>query len=412
MKIPLIASGRIELDAGEAELQKGSFDFLGLGRKLLADPELPNKLAAGQVQDIRPCVYCITCASAIYTGDATRCAVNAEVGVEHLRIARPRSAAPKHVVIVGGGPAGMEAARLLARDQHRVTLVERAPRLGGTLQFASLAYQPNQQLLGWLRREVGKGRINVRLNTVATPELLRELGADVVIVATGARRDMPDIPGNDQHHVFSGDDMRKLILGESSPRLAARTNAFTRIATRIGAATGISANLNLVRKVTHAWMPLGKHIVIIGGELVGVELAEFLAERGRTVTVVDETPRFGAGLPIVRRMRLLAELREHGVALQASAQDIKIEADAVSFQDAAGDAQRVKAQQVIVAKGATGDSSLAELLRGSGFDVYEAGDCTGVGYIEGAIRGAQTVVDLINAGAPIDTAAFTKEGTA
>lgn len=412
VKIPLIASGRIELDAGEAELQKGSFDFLGLGRKLLADPELPNKLAAGQVQDIRPCVYCITCASAIYTGDATRCAVNAEVGVEHLRIARPRSAAPKHVVIVGGGPAGMEAARLLARDQHRVTLVERAPRLGGTLQFASLAYQPNQQLLGWLRREVGKGRINVRLNTVATPELLRELGADVVIVATGARRDMPDIPGNDQHHVFSGDDMRKLILGESSPRLAARTNAFTRIATRIGAATGISANLNLVRKVTHAWMPLGKHIVIIGGELVGVELAEFLAERGRTVTVVDETPRFGAGLPIVRRMRLLAELREHGVALQASAQDIKIEADAVSFQDAAGDAQRVKAQQVIVAKGATGDSSLAELLRGSGFDVYEAGDCTGVGYIEGAIRGAQTVVDLINAGAPIDTAAFTKEGTA
>ena len=412
VKIPLIASGRIELDAGEAELQKGSFDFLGLGRKLLADPELPNKLAAGQVQDIRPCVYCITCASAIYTGDATRCAVNAEVGVEHLRIARPRSAAPKHVVIVGGGPAGMEAARLLARDQHRVTLVERAPRLGGTLQFASLAYQPNQQLLGWLRREVANGRIDVRLNTAATPELLRELDADVVIVATGARRDMPDIPGNDQHNVFSGDDMRKLILGESSPRLAARTNAFTRIATRIGAATGISANLNLVRKVTHAWMPLGKHIVIIGGELVGVELAEFLAERGRTVTVVDETPRFGAGLPIVRRMRLLAELREHGVALQASARDIKIEADAVSFQDAAGDAQRVQAQQVIVAKGATGDSSLAELLRGSGFDVYEAGDCTGVGYIEGAIRGAQTVVDLINAGAPIDTAAFAKEGTA
>ncbi|MDP4650818.1 MAG: NAD(P)/FAD-dependent oxidoreductase, partial [Haliea sp.] len=161
-----------------------------------------------------------------------------------------------------------------------------------------------------------------------------------------------------------------------------------------------------------AWMPLGKHIVIIGGELVGVELAEFLAERGRTVTVVDETPRFGAGLPIVRRMRLLAELREHGVALQASARDIKIEADAVSFQDAAGDAQRVQAQQVIVAKGATGDSSLAELLRGSGFDVYEAGDCTGVGYIEGAIRGAQTVVDLINAGVPIDTAAFAKEGTA
>jgi 2,4-dienoyl-CoA reductase-like NADH-dependent reductase (Old Yellow Enzyme family)/NADPH-dependent 2,4-dienoyl-CoA reductase/sulfur reductase-like enzyme len=398
VKIPLITSGRIELDVGEAELQKGSFDFLGLGRKLLADPQLPNKLAAGDTASIRPCVYCITCASAIYTGDATRCAVNAEVGVEHLRIARPRSSTPRHIVVVGGGPAGMEAARLLAADQHRVTLLERGPRLGGTLQFASLAYEPNQRFLTWLRREIGKAHIDLRLNTEATPALLASLGADAVIVATGARRDLPEIPGNDQHHVFSGDDMRKLILGESSERLTARTSPLTRLATRIGAATGLSANLNLVRKLTHTWMPLGRHIVIIGGELVGVELAEFLAERGRVVTVVDEAPRFGAGLPIVRRMRLLAELREHGVALQPSAADIRIEADAVTFRDATGSAQRVTAQQVIVAKGATGDTRVAQQLRGAGFEVHEAGDCTGVGYIEGAIRNAQQVVDAINAG--------------
>jgi len=411
VKIPLIASGRIELDVGEAELQKGTFDFLGLGRKLLADPALPNKLAAGDIAAIRPCVYCITCASAIYTGDATRCAVNAEVGVEHLRIARPRSSTPLHIVIVGGGPAGMEAARLLARDQHKVTLLERGPRLGGTLQFASLAYEPNQRFLNWLRREVSQADVDLRLNTEATPELLRSLGADAVIVATGAKRDLPEIPGNEQHHVFSGDDMRKLILGESSARLKSRTSGLTRLAARIGAATGLSANLDLVRKLTHAWMPLGKHIVIIGGELVGVELAEFLLERGRVVTVVDEVPRFGAGLPIVRRMRLLAELREHGVTLQPSATNIRIEADAVTFADAAGNAQRVKAQQVIVAKGASGDSSVAQLLRKHGFAVHQAGDCTGVGYIEGAIRNAQSVVDAINAGQSPAEAATSSDGT-
>ncbi|MBP9033324.1 MAG: FAD-dependent oxidoreductase, partial [Pseudomonadales bacterium] len=345
-----------------------------------------------------PCIYCYTCVSAIYTLESTRCAVNSGCGIEYLRLNAPKPGARRRVVVVGGGPGGMESARRLARDGHEVILIERGDRLGGTLRFASLAYAANERLLDWLRLQVEQAKIEVRLNTVATPELLKSLQPDDVIVATGALRNMPPIPGGDLAHVFSGDDMRKMMLGESSDALQQKTSLLTRIATRAGAATGLTANLDFVRKATHAWMPLGKNVAIIGGELVGLELAEFLLERGRKVSVIDEVPRLGKGLTLVRRMRLLAELKEHGLGLFASARDIRIETGRVSFTDAGGAARTVDADHVIVAKGATGDSSQADAFRAAGLRVHEVGDGTGVGYIEGAMRGAMLAVDAINAG--------------
>jgi 2,4-dienoyl-CoA reductase-like NADH-dependent reductase (Old Yellow Enzyme family)/NADPH-dependent 2,4-dienoyl-CoA reductase/sulfur reductase-like enzyme len=396
--IPVICSGRVEPEHGDAEIAAGRLDFLGMGRKLLADPGLPNKLAAGKAEQVRPCIYCYTCVSAIYTLESTRCAVNAECGIEYLRVDAPKPGARKRVVVVGGGPGGMESARRLARDGYEVILIEKGDRLGGTLRFASLAYAANERLLDWLRLQVEQATIEVRLNTVATPELLKSLKPDEVIVATGALRNMPPIPGADLAHVFSGDDMRKMMLGESSEALAQKTSLLTRIATKAGAATGLTANLDFVRKATHAWMPLGRNVAIIGGELVGLELAEFLIERGRKVSVIDEVPRLGKGLTLVRRMRLLAELKEHGLGLFASAKDIRIETGRVSFTDAGGAARTVEADHVIVAKGATGDSSQAEAFRAAGLRVHEVGDGTGVGYIEGAMRGAMLAVDAINAG--------------
>jgi NADPH-dependent 2,4-dienoyl-CoA reductase/sulfur reductase-like enzyme len=291
----------------------------------------------------------------------------------------------------------MEAARRLALDGHSVTLLEKGERLGGTLRFASLAYAANERLLDWLQHQLEQSSVEVRLGTAATAEALRTLGAEEVVVATGAIREMPPIPGSDLAHVYSGDDMRRLVMGESSEALAGKTSLLTRIATRAGAATGLTANLEFVRKATHAWMPLGKQVAIIGGELVGLELAEFLNERGRTVAVIDEAPRLGAGLTLVRRLRLLAELREHGVALHAGAKEIRIERDRVHFTEATGAAQSFAAEHVIVAKGARGDATQAEALRAAGFRVHEVGDCTGVGYIEGAMRGALRAVDAINA---------------
>jgi NADPH-dependent 2,4-dienoyl-CoA reductase/sulfur reductase-like enzyme len=192
--------------------------------------------------------------------------------------------------------------------------------------------------------------------------------------------------------VLSGDDLRGMMLGEDSASIRRKTSWTTRLATKVGAATGATSNLELVRKATHTWMPLGKKVVIIGGELVGCELAEFLMERGREVTIVGEAPKFGGGLLLVRRMRLLAELREHGVAMFPGASDIRIGKNAVSFTGASGEAQKVPADHVVVAMGAHGDSTLANALRGAGHDVIEIGDGTGVTYIEGAIRGAAEAV--------------------
>ncbi len=384
VRIPVIASGRIEPQAANAHIASGKYDFLAMGRKLLADPALPNKLAGNAPESVRPCIYCYTCVSTAYVREPLRCAVNPATGFESEE--RPLNSGKRYAVI-GGGPGGLEAARRLAEAGNGVILIEQGARLGGTLSIAALAYSPNERLLDWLIEEIGRSSVEVRLNTVATPELLRTLAPDAVIVATGAHRDMADIPGNDLPHVFTGDDMRKLLLGESSDEVKRKTGLLARVATKVGAMTGATANLDFVRAATRAWMPLGQNVVIIGGELVGVELAEFLHERGRTVTVIEPAPRLGKGLTLVRRMRLLAELKEHGVALLGGVRDIAIDKSAVKFIDSAGTQQTVAADHVIVAMGARGDTVLADRLRGAGHIVETVGDCNGIGYIEGAIRG-------------------------
>jgi 2,4-dienoyl-CoA reductase-like NADH-dependent reductase (Old Yellow Enzyme family)/NADH dehydrogenase FAD-containing subunit len=397
VKVPVIASGRIEPDAASRRIAEGAFDFLALGRKLLADPHLPRKLVEGRAADVRPCIYCYTCVSAAYIREPVRCAVNPETGFEHLRARRKAPPSARRIVVIGGGPAGMEAARRLDAAGHQVILLEKGDRLGGTLRFAALAYPPNELLLDWLSGQLGKSNVEVRLRAAATPQLVRELAPDEVIVARGAVREMPPIPGAELDHVFSGEDMRSMMLGESSDALKRKTGLATRLATRIGAATGATANLELVRKATRQWMPLGERIVIIGGELVGLELAEFLNERGRKVAVIEEGPKFGKGLTLVRRMRLIPELREHGVTLHAAAGDIRITRDAVAFVDAQGAASSEPADHVIVARGARGDSTLADQLRAAGLTVREIGDGAGIGYIEGAIRRAAEAVSAIDA---------------
>ncbi len=394
VSIPVLGSGRVEPETADQSIGKSELDFVAMGRKLLADPHLPNKLLAGRPDKVRPCVYCYTCISAIYMGGSAKCAVNPELGFEDQAPALP-AVTPKHVAVIGGGPGGMESARRLAELGHKVTLIEQSDRLGGTLRFASLAYPANERLLDWLRQEVEEAPVTVKLGTTATPELLRSLGVDEVIVATGAVRGMPEIPGGDLPHVFSGDDMRGMMLGESSDEIKRKTGLFTRLATKVGAATGATANLALVRKATHAWMPLGDTIAIIGGELVGIELAEFLAERGRKVQVIEPAPRLGKGLTLVRRMRILSELAEHGVGLHGGAKDIAIGKDAVAFTDAQGNAQSVPADNVIVAMGAAGDLTLADKLKAADFTVHPIGDATGVGYIEGAMAGAMAAVKAV-----------------
>lgn len=387
LRIPVIASGRVEAEEGDSRIAQGHMDFLAMGRKLLADPHLPNKLMSGNAEAVRPCIYCYTCVSSIYLNGTVRCAVNPSTAFE--REDKPvADGRRKRFVVVGGGPGGMAAAQQLDSLGHEVTLLEKSGQLGGTLRFASVMYEPNEHLLQWLDRGISKSKVNVKFNSVVTPELVRQLEPDGVLVATGARRGLPDIPGNHLPHVLSGDDLRNMILSSATTDQSKKVGLGTRMTMKLGKSLGLSTSPSFVRSASKVWMPFGKKIVIIGGELVGLELAEFLCERGREVTVVDDLPRLGGGLQLVRRMRLMDELKEHGVTLVAGAKDIEIEEKQVRFLDSQGESQVVLADQVIIAKGASADHSVATMLRSGGFDVLEFGDCSGIGYIEGAMRGA------------------------
>lgn len=394
LSIPVICPGRIEPEDADRFIAEGRLDFVTMGRKLLADPHLPRKLAEGRPETVRPCVYCYTCISQIFFSRPVKCAVNPETGFERERALAP-AGRPKHVAVVGGGPAGMESARRLAARGHRVTLIEAAGRLGGTAQFASIAYPPNQGIVDWLRREVRSGSIAIRLNTRATPDLLRAIGADEVVVATGARREMPAIPGADRDNVYSGDDMRRLMLGQDLAPLTGKTDWHTRAAMKAGAITGLTGKLGFVREASRWWMPFGKRIIIIGGELVGLELAEFLAKRGREITVLDDASKFGAGLQVVRRWRVLDELKELGVTLLPEVTEIAIGDRRVSYRNMQGQVRTIAGDDIVVAKGAKGDTGLADQLREEGFVVHTAGDCTGVGYIEGAMHDAAELAEMI-----------------
>lgn len=167
----------------------------------------------------------------------------------------------------------------------------------------------------------------------------------------------------------------------------------------MGNKSGLAGKLGTLRTGSYVWMPIGKKVVIVGGELVGLELAEFLAERGRDVTVLEESRRVGFGLPLVRRFRVVDVCHELGVALNTEIQDVEIGDRAVSCLNDAGQKRTIPADMVIVAQGATGDEELANQIWADDFDVSIVGDCGGVGYIEGAMRSAALAVQAICKGA-------------
>ena len=391
VKVPVIAVGRLDPLTGDKAIADGKCDFVAMARQMLADPELPNKLLKGDAAAIRPCIYCYVCVSQIFVNQRVKCAVNPFTGHESQKVILP-AAQPQHIVVVGAGPAGLEAARLASLRGHRVTLLERSNRLGGTLFFAALAYPENGALLDNLVHQVSQLPIDVRLNSHVTPELLLELGADQVLVANGARRAAPDIPGADLKHVWSGDELRRLMTGDRAEEIAkAKLSLTQRAMMKAGSMTGATNSADAIKQLSKLWMPLGKQVVIIGGGLVGLELAEFLLERGRRVTVLEPDTHLGRELSIVRRWRVLDNLRQHDVPLLTQVQIQRIDAQAVHYLDKDGQPQQASADSVVLALGAGPDSSLADELASSGLPIHRLGDSQALGYIEGALRSATEV---------------------
>ncbi len=385
--IPVIAVGRIEPDEADALIARDGADFVAMARKLLADPELPNKLADGRPEDIRPCIYCYTCVGNIFLNESTGCAVNPATGRER-EFAIEAAATAKRVLVIGGGPAGMEVARVAALRGHRVTLCERSPRLGGTLRFSSLVQPENGRLVEWLETQVRKLPIEVRIGTAVTAGMVEHLAPDAVVVAVGSARAPSTIPGADRANVFDGDDLRALLAGEGSQATARKLGVPQRALLGAGRALGLSHRFDLTRSLSRIFMPLGRRVAIVGGGLVGVELAEFLLERRRDVSVLEASGNFAAQMALPRRWRVLHHLRSHGAALLSEVEVRSIDDEGLRYVDAEGVLRTLATDSVILAEGTGPNRELLRAVEELAPEVHAIGDCDGVGYIPGAILDA------------------------
>ena len=342
--VPVITFGRFEPDEAEQVLADGKADFIGMGRKLLADPDLPNKLAAGRVDDIRPCIYQYRCIGNIFVKESLHCVGNAATGREH-DLAMGPSATPRRILVVGGGPAGLEAARVLSERGHTVSLWEAATELGGMLRHARHADRLLDRYLGWLVRQVEQAGVEIRLGHAADVDAVGAAGADEVVVATGATWGRLDVPGAGAAHVFTVPGLEGWLRDGGDG--------------------------------------VGVDVVLLGGGKAAMSIGMLALARGRSVTIVEPTHVFCTELGLPGRWRLVADIEQAGARLVPNAAVEAIEPHAVRVR--VGDAvEGIGADTVIVTAGATPQRVLADQLRAAGIAAHVIGDASGIGRIEGA----------------------------
>ena len=349
--VPVIAVGRIDPDAADAAIADGAFDFVSMARMILAEPELPNLLAAGHPEEIRPCVYHYRCIGNIFVRGQVRCAANGSVGREDELVVGT-AAAPRSVLVIGGGPAGMEAARVAALRGHSVTLVDAAPRLGGRWVYAAATSDVNADLLRWFEHQLELRGVEVRLGERLDADTVVAAAPDAVIVATGARWGRPAVPGIDLPHVRAVDDFAEWLLDGR---------------------------------------PVGPDVVVLGGDLPGLGVAEEAGRRGARVTVLEASDVFGLHLGLPGRWRRVHDLRAAGITLAGGAEVLEVTPEVVRWRDLDGDHETV-AGAVLVTSEAAPDTTLADEVAGRGLDVVAVGDAgVGAGLLEHAMRGALEV---------------------
>jgi 2,4-dienoyl-CoA reductase (NADPH2) len=357
VKIPVGAINRINDPVLADELIiSGKVDLVWMLRPLVADPELPNKAAEGRLDEIRTCIACNTCHDILCQGwfHETRCAVNPDAwreGVSHIE----PSLRTKNVLVVGGGPAGMEAARISAIIGHKVTLWEKSSKLGGLLNLAAVPPLKGEILSipRYYTAQFKKLGVKVELNKEATPPLVKKMKPDVIIIAAGSNTFFPPIKGIDARIVV---DAREVLEGT---------------------------------------VKIGNNVVVIGGGEVGIETAEFLGGQGKKVTLVEILPVIGELMVRDVIDYAIDQLKQLKVEILTGTKVEEIAREGVIVSDKENNKRTIPADNVVIATGAKPNRKVQDALQGLAPEIYLAGDCTVPGNIRTAVHQGNMIARML-----------------
>ena len=353
VRVPVIAVGKIDTLLAERILEEGSADFIEMCRALMADPDLPNKAKEGRLEDIRPCIFCGHC-QANATQGYSNCTVNMGMGKE-LEYKIEPAMRKKRVMVIGGGPAGMEAARTLAERGHQTSLYEQNDKLGGQWQLVANVLPDEKSLINYLSHGMQKAGVKVYLNQEVTPASVEALKPEVVVVATGSNSTSLDVPGIDGKNVVQATDV---LAGKAA---------------------------------------VGNQVVIIGGRLVGLTTAVYLAQMGKKVSVISRS-KIGRGIHHNAKLVFQEQLLNLDVRLHPNCVPESITENGVNCWWDAGEPPEkenifffLKADTIILATGAANNYRLGDIITSLAPEVYKIGDCSGKRSVFAAMRdGSET----------------------
>lgn len=344
VNIPIIAVNKIrDVDLAEKILENGKADLIASGRNFIADPDYPLKVQSENIEDIRPCLSCCRCLQKLANGDTITCTVNPFFGTdENIMTAEYK----KKVVIIGGGPAGMQAAYIAKLKGHDVVLYEKENQLGGQLNEASVPpfKQDLNKFLNYLSNVLIKTDIKLKLGSVVSPDIIAKEKADVIIIAVGGDAIIPKIHGINTDKVV------------------------------------------LVSQVLREKVEIGNEVAIIGGGQVGLETAEFLLQKGKKVTIIEMLQNVGRDMQPFIRAQLLNNLNKYGaIILTNTIAETIIESGIIVSRN--GEQNSIKADNIILSVGYRGKENFIDSFKGLAPEIYSIGNCVKQGNILDAIHG-------------------------